>query len=182
MCRPAARSRIAVVDTRVDCLADVALLREEPGVFELVTSDSTVSRTVDALAADSQRALAAISAARSQARARVWPRAGEHLPDHGLCSDRPVVIDVDATLITAHSDKEQAAPTFKRGFGFHPLWTFADHGAEGTGESLSFLPRKGNARLQYHRRSSPTSRCSGCQAAVRQLPGRDRMCAVLVRA
>lgn len=34
---------------------------------------------------------------------------------------RPLVIDVDATLVTAHSEKEQAAPTFKRGYGFHPL-------------------------------------------------------------
>jgi hypothetical protein len=48
-------------------------------------------------------------------------------------------------LITAHCEKEQAAPTFKRGFGFHPLLTFADHGSDGTGEPLSFLLRKGNA-------------------------------------
>ena len=32
-----------------------------------------------------------------------------------------LVIDMDATLITAHSDKEGAAPTFKKGYGFHPL-------------------------------------------------------------
>lgn len=41
-----------------DCLADVALLRAEPGVFEPVASAPTVSRTVDALAADAPRALA----------------------------------------------------------------------------------------------------------------------------
>jgi hypothetical protein len=34
---------------------------------------------------------------------------------------RPLVIDVDATLATSHSEKESAAPTIKRGFGFHPL-------------------------------------------------------------
>jgi hypothetical protein len=55
------------------------------------------------------------------------------------------VIDVDATLVTAHSEKEQAAPTFKRGFGFHPLCAFVDHGPEGTGEPLSVLLRRGNA-------------------------------------
>jgi hypothetical protein len=52
---------------------------------------------------------------------------------------------VDATLVTAHSEKEHAAPTFKRGFGFHPLWAFVDHGPDGTGEPLSVLLRPGNA-------------------------------------
>jgi hypothetical protein len=42
----------------------------------------------------------------------VWKLAGEHGPDHRVDKDRPLVIDLDATLITAHSGKEQAAPTF----------------------------------------------------------------------
>ena len=110
-----------------DCLADVAVLRAQPAVFGPVASDPTVSRLVDTLAADADRALAAIDTARAAARAVVWAAAGEHAPDHEAGPDAPVVVDVDATLITAHSEKEQAAPTFKRGFGFHPLLTFADH-------------------------------------------------------
>ena len=47
--------------------------------------------------------------------------------------------------MTAHSEKEQAAPTFKRGFGFHPLGAFADHGPDGTGEPLAIMLRPGNA-------------------------------------
>jgi len=47
--------------------------------------------------------------------------------------------------VTAHSEKQNAAPTFKRGFGFHPLWAFADHGQDGTGETLAVLLRPGNA-------------------------------------
>jgi hypothetical protein len=66
-----------------DCLADIALLRAEPVVFGLVASDPTVSRTIDTLAADAARALAAISAARAAARARVWRAAGQHAPDPG---------------------------------------------------------------------------------------------------
>jgi hypothetical protein len=128
-----------------DCLADIALLRSAPAVFGPVASDPTVSRTVDALAADAPAAVAAIDAARAGARARAWQLAGRHGPDHDVTAVRPLVVDVDATLVTAHSEKEQAAPTFKRGFGFHPLWAFADHGAEGTGEPLSVLLRKGNA-------------------------------------
>lgn len=50
-----------------------------------------------------------------------WRLAGRQAPDHGVDGTRPLVIDVDATLVTAHPEKEQAAPTFKRGYGFHPL-------------------------------------------------------------
>jgi hypothetical protein len=148
-----------------DCLADVALLRAEPAVFGAVASDPTVSRTIDALAADAKRALAAIDTARAAARARVWSLAGEHAPDHGIDADWPLVIDTDATLITAHSDKEQAAPTFKRGFGFHPLWAFVDHGAEGTGEPLTCLLRKGNAGS-----NTAADHIAVVKAALAQLP------------
>ena len=75
----------------------------------------------------------------------VWELAGEHAPDHGSSAEQPLVIDVDATLVTAHSEKEQARPTFKRGFGHHPLWAFVDHGPDGTGEPLAVLLRPGNA-------------------------------------
>jgi len=148
-----------------DCLADIALLRAEPAVFGRVASDPTVSRTVDTLAADAARALASIDTARAAARARVWALAGEHAPDHGIDADRPLIIDTDATLITAHSDKEQAAPTFKRGFGFHPLWAFADHGAEGTGEPLTCLLRKGNAGS-----NTAADHIAVVKAALAQLP------------
>lgn len=149
-----------------DCLADVAVLRAEPGVFGAVASDPTVSRLVDVLAGDAGRALRAIDAARAQARARVWLVAGEHAPNHGASAERPVVIDVDATLITAHSDKEQAAPTFKRGFGFHPLLSFADHGQSGTGEPLSAMLRKGNAGS-----NTAADHIAVLKAAFAQLPG-----------
>ena len=55
-----------------DCLADIALLRAEPGVYGRVASDPTVSRTIDALAADADAALKAIDTARAAARATVW--------------------------------------------------------------------------------------------------------------
>jgi hypothetical protein len=95
-----------------DCLADIALLRAEPAVFGPVASDPAVSRTIDALAADAPRVLKAIGAARAAARCAVWRLAGVHGPDHDIDADRPLIIDTDATLVTAHSDKEQAAPTF----------------------------------------------------------------------
>ncbi len=63
---------------------------------------------------------------------------------------RPLVVDLDATLITAHSDKEGATPTFKRGYGHHPLWAFVDHAPSGTGAPLAVLLRKGNAGSVRH--------------------------------
>ena len=65
-----------------DCLADVAQLRGAPEVFGLVASDPTVSRLIDALAADAPAALAAIAAARAATRAQAWELAGKHAADH----------------------------------------------------------------------------------------------------
>jgi hypothetical protein len=48
----------------------------------------------------------------------VWKLAGERAPDAAASAASPLVIDVDATLVTAHSDKESAAPTYKRGRGY----------------------------------------------------------------
>ena len=149
-----------------DCLADIALLRAEPGVYGRVASDPTVSRTLDALAADAPAALQAIDTARSAARARVWALAGEHAPDYNTTAAAPLVIDIDATLVTAHSEKESAAPTFKRGFGFHPLWTFVDHGPGGSGEPLAVLLRAGNAGS-----NTAADHITVARQALAQLPG-----------
>jgi hypothetical protein len=128
-----------------DCLADIAILREEPAVFGLVASDPTVSRLITTLAADATKALAAINTARGVARKAAWSHAGENAPDYDIDAEHPLIIDFDATLVTAHSEKEKAAPTYKKGFGFHPLLGFVDHGPAGTGEPLAFTLRPGNA-------------------------------------
>ena len=148
-----------------DCLADVDQLRAEPGVYGSVASDPTISRTVDALAADAPTALKAIDAARAQTRARVWGLAGADAPDADADADRPLVVDLDATLVGSHSEKELAAPTFKRGFGFHPLWAFADHGPDGTGEPLAVLLRAGNAGS-----NTAADHIAVIRDALRQLP------------
>jgi hypothetical protein len=95
--------------------------------------------------------------------------AGDQAPDHGRSAADPLVIDVDATLVTAHSEKEQAAPTFKRGFGFHPLCAFLDHGPEGTGEPLAILLRRGNAGS-----NTVTDHLAVLRDALAQLPGSGR--------
>ncbi len=139
-----------------DCLSDIAVLRAEPGVFGRVASDPTVSRMVSALAADGPAALAAINTARAAARQRAWKLAGTNSPEHGADSSRPLIIDLDATLVTAHSDKEGARPTFKKGFGHHPLWAFLDHGEDGTGEPLAVMLRPGTPGRTPPRTTSPS--------------------------
>jgi len=83
-----------------DCLADIAVLREEPGVFGSVASDPTVSRLLSTLGADAPAALAAINTARAGARRAAWAHAGAHAPDHLISAKDPVIIDLDATLVS----------------------------------------------------------------------------------
>lgn len=128
-----------------DCLADAGLLRSEPEIYGSVASEATVSRTMTALAKDADGVLAEIAKARMSARARAWSLAGPASPLHEISADAPLIIDLDATIVISHSEKEQAAPTFKRTFGFHPLAAFLDHGPEGTGELLAVDLRPGNA-------------------------------------
>jgi len=106
-----------------DCPADVAMLRARPHLFGMVASDPTMSRIVDDLARDPGTAIAGIAAARAQARAAAGLLPGGALP----LVDGHVIVDIDATLVASHSEKELAAPNYKRGFGFHPILAFADH-------------------------------------------------------
>lgn len=159
-----------------DACSDLAVVRAEPAVFGPVASDPTLSRTITRLAADVERVLPAIDRARAAARAKVWGKAATHAPDHAADAANPVVIDVDATLVTSHSEKEHARPTFKKGFGFHPLCAFLDHGAAGTGEPLAIALRPGNAGS-----NTATDHITVISAALRQLPGGRRGKSVLVR-
>lgn len=152
-----------------DCLADVAVLRAQPEVFGAVASDPTVSRLIDALARDPEPVLAALGGARAAARDRVW---GHRQP---ISETSPVVVDLDATLVGAHSEKEGAAPNFKHGFGFHPMLAFVDHGAGGTGEPLAGMLRPGRANA-----NDAADQIAVLDAALVQLPERCRS-RVLVR-
>jgi Transposase DDE domain group 1 len=145
-----------------DCLADIAVLRAQPDVFGPVASDPVVSRLVTALAADGPRALKAIRAARATAREQAWALAGDAAPG----SDGAVVtVDLDAAILIAHSEKEQARPTWKRTFGFHPMTAFADHGPDGSGEPLAIVLRPGNAGS-----STAADHVEATRLALAQLP------------
>ncbi|MFH9821572.1 IS1380 family transposase [Streptomyces sp. NPDC017230] len=148
-----------------DCLADVAMLRCEPAMFGAVASDPTVSRLIDSLAASGEKALRAIRSARSEVRSRSWSLADRNAPD----ADGQVTIDLDGVLVIAHSDKEDAAATWKKTYGHHPLMAFVDHGSGGTGEPVAALLRPGNAGS-----NTAADHITTAQLALAQLPKKYR--------
>jgi hypothetical protein len=141
-------------------ISDLRVLSNQPALFGPVASVPTAWRTLGAIDA---AALARIAAARAAARARAWA-AGM---DPGF-----YVIDIDGTLVLSGSDKEQAAPTYKGGFGFYPLLAYLDR----TAEPLAALLRPGNAGS-----GTAADHVTVLDAALAQLPVDPRTTEVIVR-
>ena len=113
--------------------ADIEHLRSQGDLFGLVPSDSTLYRTFRSIDAGT---LAGLWEAMAGVRAEVWRRAS------ATTGNDTVVLDIDSSLHQIHSEnKEEAAATYKGGYGFHPIYCFAD----ATGETLGALLRPGNA-------------------------------------
>jgi hypothetical protein len=119
---------VAIADG-ADCLADMASLREQSELFGPVASIATAWRAIEATTASE---LGGIPEAIAVARAEVWAAAP---PGDSL------VLDFDATLVNSYSEKQDATPTYKKGFGFFPLGVWCDT----TGEPLAAMLRRGNA-------------------------------------
>jgi hypothetical protein len=105
------RDLAVMLASGAECVSDLGGVRDRQVLFGAVASNSTALRVIDRIARD-PCLLDAVRTARARARSRAWELAGA--PEH-------LTIDVDATLITAHSEKEGAADTFKRGYAFHPM-------------------------------------------------------------
>ena len=119
---------VAIADG-ADCLSDLAALRESTELFGPVASVPTAWRAIQATGSVELRAIPKAVAA---ARAKVWAASPPGLS---------LTLDFDATLLTAYSEKQDAAPTYKKGFGFHPLGVWCDT----TAEPLAAMLRPGNA-------------------------------------
>ena len=126
---------VAVADG-ADAITGIKVLGDREGVFGPVASTPTAWRVLDRI---DPGHLPRVRAARATARAKAWAAgAGPDL-------DGELAIDFDATITIAHSEKENAAATWKRTFGFHPLLAFLDRPEIAGGEALAGLLRKGNA-------------------------------------
>ena len=142
-----------------DCLTDLGALRDQEVLFGPVASNTTAIRCIERM---DQAMLARLCETRAASRARVW----------GIGAPGRVILDIDATLVTSHSDKERAAGTYKGGYGFHPLLCFAAT----TGEALSGILRPGNAGS-----NTAADHIEVLDAALAQLPAGFARCGTLVR-
>jgi hypothetical protein len=156
-------------------MSDIALLAHLAPLLGAAPSGPTARRALDL--AGSPRMLDRIARARAKARAHAWEliaAAGAGFPwlaVAGKILEGWVVIDMDATLVTARSDKEGAAATWKKGYGFHPLGAWCRN----TRECLAMLLRPGNAGSNTF-----TDHKEVLAAALRQVPARFRQ-KVIVR-
>jgi len=153
-------------------IADINTLRHQREVLGSVASAPTVWRTLKGLTpAVGKR----IDKARAKVRAHVWSQLPGGLPASKVANTDlgdVVVLDVDATLVTAHSEKEGAASTFKRGFGYHPLGVWCDN----TQESMALMLRPGNAGS-----NTTADHIAVLTAAIAQVPAAHRR-RMLIRA
>ena len=139
-----------------ECVSDLGAVRDQQALFGPVASNSTAFRVIDGIASE-PGLLEALREAHARARERFWQL-------HG--APERLTIDVDATLITAHSEKENAAGTYKGGYGFHPLQAYADQ----TREALGGLLRPGTPA----RTPPPTIRWSWTWRSSRSRPSTSR--------
>ena len=138
-----------------EACSDIERLRAQPSLFGVVASDSTLYRTLRSIDAS---ALEGVWEAMAVARAQVWRRSS------ATVGRAPVILDLDASLVDVHSEnKEGTAANYKRGFGFSPMFCFAD----ATGEALAGLLRPGNATA-----NSIADQLAVLDAAIGQLPAR----------
>ncbi len=119
-----------------DAISGIAGLGDRMDLFGPVASMPTTWRLLDRIDAEH---LDRVRSARAAARARAWAAGAAPAPGSELR------LDFDATITIAHSEKESAAPTWKRTFGFHPLLCFLDRPEVAGGEALAGVLRPGNA-------------------------------------
>jgi hypothetical protein len=150
-------------------MSDIAVLVHLAPVLGDAPSAPTVRRALGL--AGTPAMLDRIARARARARACAWQLIEDTtagfpwLVIAGKALTGWLVIDLDATLVTASSDKEGAAPTWKMGYGFHPLGAWAAN----TRECLAMLLRPGNAGSNTFADHKEV-----LAAAIRQVPARFR--------
>jgi hypothetical protein len=158
-----------------EAIADIAALADQPDLHGPVASPATAWRT---LAAVDERRLRELGRARAVARERAWLARAEITgrmlpPAHAAGRDLDyVVLDIDATLIEVHSEKEQASAHFKGGFGMHPILCFLDN----TNEALAGILRTGRAGS-----NTAADHVTVLDQALGQLPEAARAGRILVR-
>lgn len=139
-------SLAAMLATGGEHASDLDILRSSPAVFGQLPSNATVSRFFERTVANPELFGYGFETLVRDLRTRAWDVAGNRNPTLTATALDPLIIDIDATLVTSHSDKENVAGTYKGGYGFAPFIASADYGTgNGSGEILAAVLRPGNA-------------------------------------
>lgn len=126
-------------------VSDLDTLRDSPELFGTVASNPTVSRFVKGVTEQPEAFDHGFSTLMRVTRERVWAAAGKRNPALNATKHDPLILDIDGTLVTSHSDKELAAGDYKGGFGYGPIVVSCDYcKGNGTGEVLVAMMRAGN--------------------------------------
>ena len=124
---------------------DIDQLRVAPDFFGPVASDATVIRFMNRIKDQPEAFSYGFATMTRNLRTKAWAAAGSRNPAQLATAANPLIIDIDASLVHVHSDKESSAGSYKGGYGFAPMIAMADYGkANGTGEVLAVHPRPGN--------------------------------------
>ncbi|WP_159609851.1 IS1380 family transposase [Glutamicibacter sp. JC586] len=124
---------------------DISQLRACSELFGPVASDATVSRFMHRVKEQPEAFGYGFATMTRSLRSKVWTAAGPRNPAQHATANNPLIIDIDASLVHVHSDKEHSAGTYKGGYGFSPMIAMADYGKpNGTGEVLAVHLRPGN--------------------------------------
>jgi hypothetical protein len=127
-------------------VSDLDILRTGAGVFGELASNATISRFFERTVTNPDVFTYGFATLTRELRSRAWESAGDRNPALKGTALDPLIVDLDATLVTSHSDKDQALGTYKGGYGFAPFIASIDYGGgNGTGEILAALLRPGNA-------------------------------------
>ncbi|WP_454854040.1 transposase [Promicromonospora soli] len=151
------------------------MLAGHAGTFGSCGSDSTLWRTLDSI---DERAIKRLARARARSRRTLWrmlaarPGGFPWLRVGGKRLDGWVVLDLDATIVGCHSRKQNATGTYKGGFGHHHLGGWIAN----TGESLSILPRPGNAGS-----NTATDHVTVLDEVLTQIPDEGKHSKLLIR-
>ena len=159
-----------------EAISDLAVLRDQAELFGPVASAPTAWRVLKAM---DHAAITRLRGARAAARELAWAQhaeAREALPQ-ATAAGRAIpglVLDIDASIVICHSEKQNATGTWKKTFGYHPIFCFLDN----TGEALSGILRPGRAGS-----NTAADHIEVLDLALAQIPDAHRHgAAILVRA
>src|SRR5699024_12552937 len=128
-------SLMAMLAAGGEHVSDLDMLRTSPKVFGTIPSNATISRFFDHVAGNREVFAHGLATMASQMRRRVWDTLGGLGPGRAYTPRGPLIIDMDHTLVTAHSQKAQSMGNYTGGHGYAPVGAAIDYRAARGGDA-----------------------------------------------